>query len=100
MYSAPALTNRRAATLEIKLQQPCLFLGSWEICLCERVHQQPCDAAQDELEVLVPVDPGEVVQEEIVWGRVSGALRVRLQGHYEHLMMTISMTHPCDITSG
>ena len=37
-----------------------------QVGLDQRVHQQPGDALQDELEVLLAMDPGEVVQEQVV----------------------------------
>ena len=43
-----------------------LFLRAGEICLCQWVHQQPRDARKDELEVLVPVDPRQIVEEQVV----------------------------------
>ena len=103
-----------------------LLLGSREVSLSEGIHEQASDSAQHELEVLVPVDPiniiiiinipssiyfsfikcfakkvfyalslslslflslspGEIVEEEIVRGRVSVRARVRLQRHNQHL---------------
>ena len=43
-------------------------LGVGEVGLGQRVGQQPGQAGQDKLEVLVAVDPRQVVEEEVVPG--------------------------------
>ena len=38
----------------------------WQVGVLEWVHEEPCDAFEDEIEVLLAVYPGQIVEEEVV----------------------------------
>ncbi len=63
-----------------------MYLRIGQICVRQRIHQKPCHSLQNEAKVLLTVDPGQVVQEQVVGqGLVRARGQVLVQGDDQHL---------------